>query len=218
MTSALGRKVGIASLIMMGSVFLSRVIGLLREMIVAYVGGAGAEVDAYQVAFALPEVLNHVLASGFLSVTFIPIFTRYLMRGDTEEAWHVFSIIFCLFGLLAAAGTLAAMAYAPSLVALAAPGVREPEVLEAAVRMTRIILPAQAAFFAGGLFMAVQFAHGRFLLPAARASVWRALPGESSPGRRPGTSFCRWPGRTGSACGCGSPGSGAIPMCGSTCA
>ncbi len=172
MTSALGRKVGIASLIMMGSVFLSRVIGLLREMIVAYVGGAGVEVDAYQVAFALPEVLNHVLASGFLSVTFIPIFTRYLMRGDTEEAWHVFSIIFCLFGLLAAAGTLAAMAYAPSLVALAAPGVREPEVLEAAVRMTRIILPAQAAFFAGGLFMAVQFAHGRFLLPALAPLIY----------------------------------------------
>ncbi len=172
MNSSLGRKVGIASLIMMGSVFLSRVIGLLREMLVAYVGGAGAAVDAYQVAFALPEVLNHVLASGFLSVTFIPIFTRYLLRRDTEEAWRVFSIVFCLFGALAAAGTLAAMVFAPSLVALAAPGIREPEVLEAAVRMTRIILPGQVAFFAGGLFMAVQFAHGRFFLPALAPLIY----------------------------------------------
>ncbi|MCU0559865.1 MAG: murein biosynthesis integral membrane protein MurJ [Desulfobacterales bacterium] len=166
------RKIGIASLIMMGSVFLSRVVGLLREMSVAFVGGAGVEVDAYQIAFAIPEILNHVLASGFLSVTFIPIFTRYLLRQDQREAWRVFSVIFCTFGAIAAAATGAAMAFAPELVAVAAPGVREPDVLEAAARMTRIILPAQMAFFAGGLLMAVQFAHGRFLLPALAPLIY----------------------------------------------
>ncbi|MFO7707514.1 MAG: murein biosynthesis integral membrane protein MurJ [Desulfobacterales bacterium] len=172
MHASTGRKIGVASLIMMGSVFLSRVIGLVREMSVAYVGGAGMDVDAYQIAFAIPEILNHVLASGFLSVTFIPIFTRYLLRGSDEEAWRVFSVILCVFGALAAAATAVAVAFAPELVAIAAPGVREPDVLEAATRMTRIILPAQMAFFAGGLFMAVQFAHGRFLLPALAPLVY----------------------------------------------
>ncbi len=165
-------KIGVASLIMMGSVLVSRIIGLLREMSVAYVGGAGVEVDAYQIAFTLPEILNHALASGFLSVTFIPIFTRHLLREDDGEAWRVFSVIFCIFGSLAAAGTLVAMVFAPELVALAAPGVREPDVLEAAARMTRIILPAQMAFFAGGLLMAVQFAHGRFFLPALAPLIY----------------------------------------------
>ncbi len=203
MDSSLGRKVGIASLIMMGSVFLSRVIGLLREMMVAYVGGAGVEVDAYQVAFALPEVLNHVLASGFLSVTFIPIFTRYLLRRDTEEAWRVFSVIFCLFGVLAAAGTLAAMVFAPDLVALAAPGVRESEVLEAAVRMTRIILPGQVAFFAGGLFMAVQFAHGRFFLPALAPLIYNLgiILGGLLLGPRLGMEGFAWGVLAGAVCG-----------------
>jgi putative peptidoglycan lipid II flippase len=172
MPSSTSQKIGIASLIMMGSVFLSRVIGLVREMSVAFVGGVGVDVDAYQIAFTIPEILNHVLASGFLSVTFIPIFTRYLLRRNEEEAWRVFSVIFCVFGALAAAGTLVAMVFAPELVAMAAPGVREPDVLEAAVRMTRIILPAQTAFFAGGLFMAVQFAHGRFFLPALAPLVY----------------------------------------------
>lgn len=172
MPSAIRHNVGIASLIMMGSVFLSRIIGLLREMSVAYVGGAGVEVDAYQIAFALPEILNHVLASGFLSVTFIPIFTRYVLRNDPGQGWRVFSVIFCIFGAFAAAGTLVAMVFAPELVALAAPGAREPDVLAAAARMTRIILPAQMAFFAGGLFMAVQFAHGRFLLPALAPLIY----------------------------------------------
>jgi putative peptidoglycan lipid II flippase len=172
MSSSTRQKVGIASLIMMGSVLLSRIVGLVREMSVAYVGGAGVDVDAYQIAFAIPEILNHVLASGFLSVTFIPIFTRYQLREENGEAWRVFSIILCLFGALAAAGTLAAMAFAPELVAMAAPGLREPEVLDAAARMTRIILPAQIAFFAGGLLMAVQFAHGRFLLPALAPLIY----------------------------------------------
>jgi putative peptidoglycan lipid II flippase len=172
MLSSTSQKVGIASLIMMGSVFLSRIIGLVREMSVAYVGGVGVGVDAYQIAFTLPEILNHVLASGFLSVTFIPIFTRYLLRGDDEEAWRVFSLILCIFGAFAAAGALAAMVFAPELVAMAVPGVREPDVLDAAVRMTRIILPAQMAFFAGGLLMAVQFAHGRFFLPALAPLIY----------------------------------------------
>ena len=63
------QKVGLASLIMMASVFLSRVVGLFREMVIAYIGGAGATVDAYQVAFVIPEILNHIVASGFMSTT-----------------------------------------------------------------------------------------------------------------------------------------------------
>lgn len=74
------KKLKIASLIMMVSVVLSRVIGLVREMVIAYAGGAGEQVDAYQVAFVIPEILNHVLASGFLSVTFIPIFSEYMVK------------------------------------------------------------------------------------------------------------------------------------------
>ena len=69
------RKVGFAALIMMASVFLSRVIGLFREIVIAAVSGANSSVDAYQIAFIIPEILNHVVASGFLSVTFIPIFS-----------------------------------------------------------------------------------------------------------------------------------------------
>ena len=105
---------------MMASVFLSRVVGLLREMAIAYMAGAGKEVDAYQIAFILPEILNHVVATGFLSVTFIPLFTRHLVRSTEAEAWRVFSIILCVFGSLALAVVAVSMTFAPQLVALAA--------------------------------------------------------------------------------------------------
>jgi putative peptidoglycan lipid II flippase len=99
MSKSIYQKIGIASLIMMASVFLSRFFGLFRLMAIAYVGGRSGDVDAYQVAFVIPEILNHILASGFLSITFIPIFSQYLSQNQEEQGWQVFSIIFTCFGL-----------------------------------------------------------------------------------------------------------------------
>ncbi|RPH52250.1 MAG: murein biosynthesis integral membrane protein MurJ [Desulfobacteraceae bacterium] len=166
MSPGLYKKIGIASAIMMVSVFLSRVIGLFREMAIAFTGGAGGDVDAYQIAFVIPEILNHVAASGFLSITFIPIFSGYLAVKDEEEGWRVFSLIMTCFGSLLILFILAAMVLAPELVSVIAPGLRDPVIFSKAVRMTRIILPAQFFFFTGGLFMAVQFAKERFFVPA----------------------------------------------------
>jgi putative peptidoglycan lipid II flippase len=172
MSSSLKQRVGIAALIMMASVFLSRVAGLLREMVIAHAAGAGAHVDAYQVAFVIPEILNHILASGFLSVTFIPIFARYISEKRQDEGWQVFSTILTVFGSFLILLILAGMILAPSLVALVAPGIRDPQTFTEAVKMTRIIMPAQFFFFSGGLFMAVQFAREKFFLPALAPLVY----------------------------------------------
>ncbi|MFU8769763.1 MAG: lipid II flippase MurJ, partial [Desulfotignum sp.] len=172
MTTSVFRKIGIASFIMMGSVFASRVIGLVREMAIAWAGGAKAGVDAYQIAFALPEILNHVVASGFLSITFIPIFARYISQGKDAEGFAVFSLVFNGFGLILAAGIACAMIWAPFFVGILAPGIQDPATFDMAVRMTRIVLPAQFFFFAGGLFMAVQFAREKFFIPALAPLIY----------------------------------------------
>lgn len=160
------KKLGFASLIMMASVFSSRIIGLAREMAIAFAGGAGGEVDAYQIAFIIPEILNHVVASGFLSVTFIPIFASYLASDNEEEGWRIFSIIFNTFGALLIILISVAFYFSPELVRLFAPGFKDPQLFDSAVKMTRIIMPAQFLFFTGGMFMAVQFAKERFFIPA----------------------------------------------------
>jgi putative peptidoglycan lipid II flippase len=174
MSASVYKKVGIASAIMMASVFLSRVAGLLREMVIAYVGGARGEVDAYQVAFVIPEILNHILASGFLSVTFIPIFSQYLAQDREEEGWRVFSIIMTCFGSLMVVIIAVTFAFSPMLIALIAPGLDDPDLVQSAVRMTRIIIPAQFFFFAGGLLMAVQFAKEKFFIPALAPLIYNA--------------------------------------------
>ena len=85
MTRSLYKKVGIATAIMTGSIFLSRIFGYIRLMVIGAFGGRTADVDAYQVAFFIPEILNHIVASGFLSITFIPIFSRYLAENREDE-------------------------------------------------------------------------------------------------------------------------------------
>ena len=166
------QKVGIASLIMMASVFLSRLTGLLREMVIAWAGGADASVDAYQIAFVLPEILNHIVASGFLSVVFIPIFSKYLANNRETEGWRVFSIILTGFGSLLLLLILLAEWFTPALVGVVAPGIKDPSVKADAIHMTRIILPAQFFFFTGGMFSAVQFAREKFGIPALAPLVY----------------------------------------------
>ncbi|MCK7513254.1 MAG: hypothetical protein MZV70_60640 [Desulfobacterales bacterium] len=171
--SSVYKKVGIASLVMMASVFLSRVVGLLREMTIAWRAGAGAEVDAYQIAFILPEILNHVVATGFLSVTFIPLFTRHLVQQREAEAWRVFSIILCVFGSAAPlAGGASPWCFAPQLVACGRAGPGRPGGAGRG-RAHDPHHPAGPGFSsAGGLLMAVQFARERFFLPALAPLIY----------------------------------------------
>ncbi len=172
MSASLYKKVGIAAAIMSGSIFISRFFGFFRVMVIAYVGGRSEGVDAYQVAFVIPEILNHVIASGFLSITFIPIFSRYLSTDKETEGWRVFSLILTGFGTLLILFIIISEAFAPQLIALIARGRPDPYFRDQVLTMTRIVIPAQFFFFTGGLFMAVQFAKEKFLIPALAPLIY----------------------------------------------
>lgn len=163
----LGKTLSIATAIMMGSVLLSRITGLLREQVIAHYGGTGISTDAYVSAFLIPELLNHFLAGGFLSVTFIPIFQRYLLRGDRERAWATFSNLICIGSLFFLILIPLSIIFTPDILRLM--GVAEsakPLYFQTTVRLTRIILPAQILFYWGAFFSAVQMAEKRFFIPA----------------------------------------------------
>ena len=84
---------GTAALIVSAGVLISRILGQLREIIFASLLGATASTDEYVAAFAIPDFLNYLLAGGFLSITFIPIFSRYLATDDEEGGWEALSAI-----------------------------------------------------------------------------------------------------------------------------
>jgi putative peptidoglycan lipid II flippase len=156
-----------ATIIMMASVMLSRVIGLVREQVLAGYGGTSSDIDAYVTAFIIPEILNHLLAGGFLSITFIPIFQRYLAKNDTAGGWRSFSnlltigtAVFLVIVPLAVVFTPALYRFFPH--ALSANSAQ----FDLTVRLTRIIIPAQLLFYWGAFFSAVQMANHKFFLPA----------------------------------------------------
>src|SRR5437660_8924102 len=93
-----------ATLLLMGTVMLSRVIGYLREAYIAYAFGAGPQTDAYVAAFTLPDWLNYLVAGGTASITFISIFTRYTAEGREDEARRAFSTVVTVMTAVLVAG------------------------------------------------------------------------------------------------------------------
>ncbi|MBN1758686.1 MAG: murein biosynthesis integral membrane protein MurJ [Chitinispirillaceae bacterium] len=165
-TGGESQSLSIAALIMMGSVLLSRVIGLFREMILADYGGTSYEMDAYVTSFIIPELLNHFLAGGFLSITFIPIFQKHLVNNREDLAWRSFSNLFIIGTMVFGIIIPITVFLVPGILKLLGPQINDPQSFPLTVRLTRIILPAQLLFYWGALLSAVQMAQKKFFLPA----------------------------------------------------
>ena len=161
-----GLSLSIATIIMMGSVLLSRIFGLLREMVLAKYGGTSFEMDAYVTSFIIPELLNHFLAGGFLSITFIPIFQRHLVDNRHDRAWESCSNLLCIGTLFFIIIIPVTFIFTPDILTVLGPHIKEPKNYLLTVKLTRIILPAQLFFYWGAFLSAVQMTRKRFFLPA----------------------------------------------------
>ncbi|MCP1972661.1 murein biosynthesis integral membrane protein MurJ [Bradyrhizobium elkanii] len=168
------RMIGIASVIWAASIFLSRVMGLVREQIVGRTLGASRQADVYFASFTLPDFLNYLLAAGALSIVFIPIFLSHLQRGDERRAWISFSVIANFILLVGTVGIAVLMALGRPLAELVAPGITDPTDIDALVRLTRIILPAQFFHVVGGLLSAALQAQNLHALSALAPLVYSA--------------------------------------------
>lgn len=148
------RRMGVAAILLGVSTLLSRILGFGREAVISQLYGASMATDAYYAAFTLPDLMSYFLAGGTLSITFIPLFSSYMAREDEAGGWRLFSIVASTMGLLLVAATIAGELAAPWLVGKLNPGFTDPEQLRLTILMTRIVLPAQLAFYIGGLLQA----------------------------------------------------------------
>ncbi len=154
-----------ATLLLMTTITLSRVIGYIREAYIAYAFGAGQQTDAYVAAFTLPDWLNYIVAGGTASITFISIYTRFLAEKREQEAQKTFSIIVTVMTTVLIVGTIIAEIFTPQFVGWMFHGFT-PEQMQLCVHLTRILLPAQIFFYVGGVVSAVLLSHRLFLFPA----------------------------------------------------
>ena len=166
------RTIGVASAIWAGSIFLSRIIGLVREQIIGRTLGASRQADIYFASFTLPDFLNYLLAAGALSIVFIPIFLKYLERGEEQRGWQAFSVIANFIVVAGGLGIVLLMVFARPLAALVAPGFTDPADVDTLVRLIRIIVPAQFFHVTGGLLSAALQARDKHALPALAPLVY----------------------------------------------
>ncbi len=160
-----------ASLVMMIAIFASRLLGVLRDTVIAYRFGQNEFTDAYRAAFQLPDLLFFMVAGGAISSSLMPVFAKYWDKGNQEEAWRVFSSVATVMVSLVTVLVILLELITPWAVVVMFPGF-DPQRREMTTVLSRIVLPTQICFLMGGLMMTTLFARKRFLVPAISPNIY----------------------------------------------
>jgi putative peptidoglycan lipid II flippase len=126
-----------------GAVLLSRVSGLVREMIMARLFGAGRIYDAFSLGFRIPNLTRDLFAEGALSSAFVPTFTSYLNTKTRKEAAELSNLVATAIILIVSAICALGVVFAPQIVGCFASGweTADPGKFELAIHLTRIMFP-----------------------------------------------------------------------------
>ena len=145
--------------------FASRVLGFIRDAVIAWFFGAGFSSDAFIAAFRIPNLLRRLFAEGSLSSAFIPVFMEYVIKQGEDEAFHLARSAFRLLSVLLVIVTICGILLSPWIVRLIAPGFSADK-LSLTIILTRLMFPY--IFFIGmvALCMGILNVLGHFAAPA----------------------------------------------------
>lgn len=157
----------------------SRLLGLLRSVVIADAFGTEPELAAYWVAFRIPDLVFQLLAGATLSAAFIPVFSRVRMRESAAAGWQLASGVLNLISVATLVVAAVAFALAPWVVPLLAPGLgegsgREAEMESLAVELTRIMLLSPIFFGVSGMLTGILNARQHFVAPALAPLFYNA--------------------------------------------
>jgi len=153
------------------AVMCSRVLGLVRELIFAALFGGGRALDAFTVAFRIPNLLRDLFAEGALSTAFVTTFSKTIARGGDEAAWRLANKVATMTALVLGALCVLGMVFSGSLVALLAPGF-DPEKAALTAHLTRIMFPFILLVSIAALVMGMLNAKNVFGVPAMASSFF----------------------------------------------
>jgi putative peptidoglycan lipid II flippase len=163
------RSAGIVSV----AVAMSRLTGLVREMVMARLFGAGFVYDAFLLGFRIPNLTRDLFAEGALSSAFVPIFTQTLAQKGRKEAAVLSNLVATALILLVGSFCILGVIFSPVLVDLLAEGFRQvPGKFDLAVKMTRIMFPFLLLVALAAQAMGVLNACNRFAVPALASTFF----------------------------------------------
>jgi putative peptidoglycan lipid II flippase len=162
-----GRRLARSTFVFALATGLSRVLGLVREMVAAYYFGAAGRINAFTVAFQLPNLVRALVADAALSSAFVPVFSELLEKGERRRAWRVASSLLWLMLLGLGGLTALLMILAPLVIA---PFHTVDEDL--AVGLARVLFPTVALLGVSGVVVGILNSYDHFTVPALTPVLW----------------------------------------------
>jgi putative peptidoglycan lipid II flippase len=157
----------LTSALIVGTGFLiSKITGIVDDLILARTIKPGPELDAYYAAFGLPDLLFTLIAGGALASAFIPVFTGFLTHEDRSGAWQLFASVVNTAFIAAAIGSGILIIFAPWIVSATVGSGFAPEYQQLCANLMRLIAVGTMIFAISGVVMSALQANQHFFLPA----------------------------------------------------
>ena len=161
MSKALFKSTSLVSLM----TFISRILGFVRDLIAAQIFGATASVDAFYVAFKIPNFMRNLFAEGSFSQAFVPVLSDYRQKRSADEVRVFISRMSGSLGLILLLITIVGVLGAPYLIRLFAPGL-DPFRFHMASQMLRVTFPYLMLISLTAFSAAILNSYGKFGIPA----------------------------------------------------
>jgi putative peptidoglycan lipid II flippase len=171
MSSKLAKSAGLIG----AATTVSRLLGLVRETVLAAVFGASTsmQMDAFNVAFRIPNLLRDLFAEGAMTAAFVPTFTRTLTTEGKEAAWRVGNLVMNALLIITAVFVVLGIFFAPEITELLVPDYRAvPGKIELTTQMTRIMLPFLSMLAIAAAMMGMLNSLRRFFVPSLSPAMF----------------------------------------------
>ena len=174
--TATGRRLALNTAFFSFATGLSRVAGLVREIVAASYFGVTGAMSAFTIAFQVPNLVRALFADAALQGAFVPVFTELLEQGRRREAFRVASSLFFLIVLVLGGLTLLFVLVAPLVMRVAAPGFADrPELMDLTVGLSRLMFPIVLLLALSGLVVGMLNSFGHFSVPALAPVAWNLV-------------------------------------------
>jgi putative peptidoglycan lipid II flippase len=163
------RRLALSTAIFSLATGVSRILGLVREMVASYYFGAAGKINAFTVAFQVPNLVRALVADAALSSAFVPVFSELLEKGERKRAWRVASSLFWLMLLGLGALTALFILFAPLVIApFGDPGGDR----DLAVGLARLLFPIVTLLGVSGIVVGILNSYEHFTIPALTPVLW----------------------------------------------
>jgi putative peptidoglycan lipid II flippase len=154
---------------------VSRVVGLLREIVAASFFGTRGPASAFTLAFQIPNLVSNLFANAALSAAFVPVFTELLQRGRKKEAFRLASTLFWIMLIVLGAVTAFFILAAGVIMPLFTGSAFNGPLDTLTVSLSRILFPVVLILGLTGILVAVLQSYDHFTIPAISPAVWNVV-------------------------------------------